>query len=137
MRDRFYSRAAQDYRWNAEGNEGVIAVLTANVPVVHISGGTVNQIETAAWGERFGRNILDFKAPVKNPDKRFKKWFQCTHCYAHWVLGTADGGRAASAGPEDGEATSHPHPHISRARAPGLGPGPYAPAPGPGRGIWG
>ena len=68
----------------------------------------MNQIETAAWGERFGRNILDFKTPVKNPDKRFKRWFQCTHCYAHWVLGTADGGRAASAGPEDATGVSAP-----------------------------
>ena len=79
-----------DYHWNANGQEGVISVLTANVPVVYVSGNTVNEVETAAWKERFGQNILLFSTPLDNPDKRYKRWFQCTRCYADWVLGAAD-----------------------------------------------
>ena len=64
--------------------------MTGNVPVVHVSGGTVNQVETSAWGERFGENILYFRRPLSNPDKRYKTWFQCTRCYSHWVLGSTE-----------------------------------------------
>ena len=77
-----------DYYWNSEGRENVIAVLTSNVHVVNVSGNVVNQTETAAWNERFGRNILTFRVAISNPDKRYKRWFQCTRCYADWVLGT-------------------------------------------------
>ena len=78
-----------DYHWNAKGKEGVISVLTANVPVVYLSGNAVNEVETKAWKERFGKNILFFQTRLENPDKRYKRWFQCTRCYADWVLGTA------------------------------------------------
>jgi len=79
-----------DYHWNAEGKEGVISVLTANVPVVYVSGNTVNEVETSAWKERFGKNILFFQSRLESPDKRYKRWFQCTRRYAHWVLGAAE-----------------------------------------------
>ena len=98
------SPLAQDYHWNSKGDEGVVAFLTSNVPVVHISGGVVNPVETEAWEQRFGRNILHFKTPLNKPDKRYKKWFQCVHCYGQWVLGTDDG-RATAAPPTGPVAT--------------------------------
>ena len=76
-----------DYHWNSEGKENVIAVLTSNVPVVFISGNAVNEMETAAWNERFGKNVWTFRTALASPDKRYKRWFQCTRCYADWVLG--------------------------------------------------
>ena len=80
---------AKDYHWNREGKEDVLCVLTSNVPVVHISGGAVNIVETAAWNERFGANTYTFNAPLPNKDTRFKQWGKCTRCYADWVCAMA------------------------------------------------
>ena len=76
----------KDHHWNADGKDGVICFLTSNSPVVYVSGGTVNTVETAAWNERFGRNVYEFKHALPNKDARFKQWGKCTSCYAHWLL---------------------------------------------------
>ena len=78
-----------DCRWNVSGDEGIIAVFTSNVDIVYITDNTINPIETQAWNERFGF-IGHFKVPIKKPDPRFKKWFQCTRCYATWILEPKD-----------------------------------------------
>ena len=74
-----------DFRWNVDGQDGVIAILTANVNVVYVTDHAVNTMETKAWDERFAK-MLHFKVPLVNPDKRYKKWFRCVHCYALWIL---------------------------------------------------
>ena len=64
----------------------VVAVVTTNVAIVYVSDQTVNPVETQAWNDRFG-HVLTFKNALPNPDKRFKRWFRCTSCYAKWILG--------------------------------------------------
>ena len=84
-----------DVRWNEAGNENVMAVFTSNAPIVYITEKSVNPTETQAWNDRFGF-IGHFKTPIANPDKRFKKWFQCTNCYSSWILQCEDAGPAPS-----------------------------------------
>ena len=76
---------AKDYHWNASDTEKVVCFLTSNAPVVHVSGGAVNTVETAAWNERFGSNLYTFNTPLPHKDARYKQWFSCTRCYAEWV----------------------------------------------------
>ena len=77
---------AQDYQWNAKGDESIIGWLTTNVPIVYISGNSINQAETNAFNERFGdTGVYYFTAALPKPDKRYKVWLRCTRCYAEWV----------------------------------------------------
>lgn len=78
---------ATDYSWNVASDEGVIAVFTSNVPIVYISGKSINHIETDAFNERFGDQIYPFTAKLPKPDRRYKVWMRCVRCYVDWVLG--------------------------------------------------
>ena len=81
-----------DYAWNQKGDENVIAILTSNKEVVYVSDHSVDEVKTAAWRERFGNNILHFRARLPSPDRRYKVWLKCTRCYAQWILGRPAGG---------------------------------------------
>ena len=72
--------------WFIWACQHVVCVVTTNVAIVYVSDQTVNAVETQAWNDRFG-HVLHFKNALPNPDKRFKKWFRCTSCYAKWILG--------------------------------------------------
>ena len=74
-----------DFRLNVEGADGVIAVLSANVEVTHVTDNAVNHLETKVRGERLCK-VHHFRVPLANPDKRYKKWFRCVRCYASWIL---------------------------------------------------
>ena len=79
----------KDYRWNSKGNEGVVAFLTTNVPIVYVKGDRVDHEETKAFNERFGENVYMFRERLPNPDRRYKQWCRCYGCWARWVCKNA------------------------------------------------
>ena len=83
----------QDYQWNRDAKENVVAILTSNSPVVYVHDKTVDPVRTKAWNDRFGDNVYTFTKPLPNPDRRFKVWLRCTCCYSKWIL--AHAGREA------------------------------------------
>lgn len=66
----------EDVHWNLEGREPVMCVLTSNVDIVFVRGQSVDRTETAAWRERFGKNIFHFNKPLPDPDARYKNWMK-------------------------------------------------------------
>lgn len=83
----------QDYQWNRNGEENVVAFLTSNSPVVYIADKAVDEVKTKAWNDRFGENVYTFTVPLPSPDRRFKVWLRCKCCYSKWIL--ANAGREA------------------------------------------
>ena len=120
-----------DVKWNEKEDQNVIAVITGNSEIVYLSGHAVNPVETKAWYERFGL-VLRFTKSLPKPDKRYKHWFKCIHCYATWITGADDGPvtppppkrQAVGAAPSD----SVPAPSI-KGSAPGAGGCQTCPAP--------
>ena len=76
-----------DYKWNDKGDRNVLAVITTNVEIMYIRDNAVDPVETKVWNDRFGL-ILHFRKALPKTDKRYKTWFQCTRCYAEWILGS-------------------------------------------------